>query len=65
MLLAAHALGYGACWVGTFKEEKVASIIGAPSGVRPLVMILIGRPTGRPKVPPRNPLSRVIHRNRF
>ncbi|MEM3402541.1 MAG: nitroreductase family protein [Candidatus Hadarchaeales archaeon] len=65
MMLAAHALGYGSCWVGAFEEEKVARIVGAPAGVRPVAIIPIGRPAEKPRTPPRLPLSQVVHEERF
>ncbi len=42
MLLAATALGYGACWIGAFDEAKAAQILDLPEHVRPLAMIPIG-----------------------
>ena len=42
MLLAAHAQGLGACWVGAFDENKIASLLGLQEGQRPQVIIPIG-----------------------
>jgi nitroreductase len=48
LLLAAHATGLGACWLGVHpgeeRETAVAEIIGAPEGLRPFCMIALGRP---------------------
>jgi nitroreductase len=48
LLLAAHATGLGACWLGVYpgeeREQAVADIIGAPDGIRPYCMIAVGRP---------------------
>ncbi|WP_287154565.1 nitroreductase family protein [Candidatus Solincola tengchongensis] len=56
MLLAATALGLGACWVGAFREEEVASLLGLPERLRPLALIPVGypaRPGSQPrKMPP-------------
>ncbi|MFN4133349.1 MAG: nitroreductase family protein [Candidatus Hadarchaeales archaeon] len=65
MMLAAHALGYGACWVGAFDDEKAAKIIGTPAGVRPVAIIPIGRPAEKPRVPSRLPLNQVVHEESF
>ena len=46
ILLAAHGLGYGACWIGAFDEGKVSEIIRIPDGMRPVAMIPIGKPKG-------------------
>ncbi|MFH1830268.1 MAG: nitroreductase family protein [Pseudomonadota bacterium] len=61
MLLAAHALGLGACWVGAFDEKMASNILELPKGLRPLAIIPIGfsaEPTKR--VPPRRKLDEVV-----
>ncbi len=65
ILLAAHALGYGACWVGAFLDEEVARVINAPENVRPVAIIPIGKPAERPARPRRLPLSQVCHEEHF
>ncbi len=44
MLLMAHDLGLGACWIGAFEEDKVGSIVQLPEDVRPVAMITLGFP---------------------
>ncbi|MGC8816290.1 MAG: nitroreductase family protein [Candidatus Hadarchaeum sp.] len=63
--LAAYALGYGTCWVGAFDENAVAAAIKAPPGVRPLIMIPIGKPGETPKPTPRVPWKERVHRETF
>jgi len=61
MLLAAKALGLGACWVGSFDEGKASEILGLKERVRPLAIIPIGaaaEPTKR--VPPRRNVKDVV-----
>lgn len=51
ILLAAHALGLGACWIGSHGsvyEEKVKKILGIPQGKRLLSLISIGFPAESP-----------------
>ena len=47
-LLAAHALGLGAVWLGVYPREErmrgVSELLGLPDGVLPLCMISIGHP---------------------
>ncbi len=43
ILLAAHSLGLGACWVGAFDENMVAKQVRTPSDVRPVAIIPIGK----------------------
>lgn len=42
MLLAAYALGLGACWVGAFDEEYVARILKIPSYLKPVTIMPLG-----------------------
>ena len=48
LLLATHAIGLGAVWIGVHPNEErasaVAAIVGAPDGVVPLCMIAVGVP---------------------
>ena len=53
MLLAAHALGLGCCWVGAFDDDEVSRILGLPEGVLPVALITVGRPAEKPQKPPR------------
>jgi nitroreductase len=59
MLLAAHALGLGACWVGAFDEENVRLICGFPEHIRPVALLPIGYPRERPRMPRRIPFQNV------
>jgi nitroreductase len=61
MLLAAKALGLGACWVGSFDEKKASEILDLKENIRPLAIIPIGvaaEPTKR--VPPRRNVKEVV-----
>ncbi|OYT40722.1 MAG: nitroreductase [Candidatus Altiarchaeales archaeon ex4484_43] len=53
MLLMAHSMGLGSCWVGAFDEEKVREILGIPPEVRPVAIIPIGYPDEIPVIPER------------
>ena len=61
MLLMAHYLGYGTCWVGAFDEEEVRRVLKLPRDVRPLALIPLGKPAEKPSPPPRIPLKELIH----
>jgi len=65
LLLAAHALGLGACWVGAFNEEEVRRILRIPPGVRPVAIVPVGYPAESPRAPPRRGLEEIIHRDGF
>ena len=68
ILLAAHAKGLGAVWVGIYpKEERVKrlqKLLELPTQVIPLALIPLGFPAER--VPPANRFDPArIHRNRW
>jgi len=65
ILLAAHALGLGACWVGAFNEEEVRLILKIPRGIRPVAIVPIGHPAEKPRTIFKRPLSEVIRRKTF
>ncbi len=48
LLLAAHALGLGAVWLGIYpREERIketARLYGLPGSVLPIAMVAVGRP---------------------
>ena len=61
MLLMAHALGLGACWVGAFDEQQVTNLLGTPSYVRPVALVPMGYPDEKPYPPPRRDLNDFLH----
>ena len=60
MLLAAHALGYGACWVGGFSEKEVRNILSIPETFHVVAMIPIGKPNGPPVPRIKRPLEEIV-----
>ncbi|RJS85796.1 nitroreductase family protein [Candidatus Bathyarchaeota archaeon] len=65
LLLAAHALRLGACWVGAFDEEAVRRALNIPSGVRPVAIIPIGRPAVKPGAVFKRSLNEIVHYESF
>jgi len=53
MMLMAHDLGLGTCWVGAFNEQAVTQLLSIPPGVRPVALLPIGYPDDEPDAPPR------------
>ena len=53
LLLAAHDLGLGTCWVGAFKEESIMGILDLPDNLRPVAIVPVGYPARTPKAPDR------------
>jgi nitroreductase len=65
ILLAAHALGLGTCWVGAFREELVKKTLNAPMNMRPVAIIPVGHAAERPRAPSRRSLEEIVHRETF
>jgi len=65
ILLTAHAMGLGACWVGAFDEEAVRAVLKIPRPYRPVALIPIGPPAQRPKPRPRRSVEEILHREAF
>lgn len=49
LMLAAHSLGMGTCWIGAFDEAEVRRAIGAPQDVKPIAIISVGYAAEKPK----------------
>jgi nitroreductase len=68
ILLAAHAKGLGAVWLGIFPDSDrvsgIQSLLAMPSDVRPVSLVAIGHPASRPDPEDRYDESRV-HHNRW
>jgi len=65
ILLAAHALGLGSCWVGAFDDGEVASVLSLPRIVRPVAILPIGYPAERPRATPRVHPREVVFREQY
>jgi len=64
MLLAAHALGLGACWIGSYNEERVKEILSIPKNKRLLSIISIGFPAESP-TKTRKELREIMFTDRY
>jgi nitroreductase len=65
ILLAATALGLGACWMGAFHEDEIAKVVNAPDGMRPVALIPVGYPNESPRARSRRPAAEVVHQESF
>jgi len=61
ILLAAHALGLGAVWVGAFHERAISKILEIPEYVRPIAIIPVGWPAEKPGRRSRYPVQELTH----
>jgi nitroreductase/FMN reductase [NAD(P)H] len=65
---AAEAAGLGCCPISTIRNHlpEVRDLLGLPDHVFPVAGLAVGVPaTDAPKLSPRLPLSKTVHRNRF
>ncbi len=50
MMLAAHSIGIGSCWIGfampALMDEKILKELGAPSGYKAVAPLIFGYPRG-------------------
>lgn len=65
MLLTAHDLGLGACWVGAFEEDKIISLLGVAKGARPQIIVAIGYADEDPLPPMKWKLDNVAYINKW
>ena len=65
MILLAHELGIGTCWIGAFKEDEVKKILKIPDSVRIVAMIPLGYPDEDPSQRSRKGLDQIISFEKF
>lgn len=68
ILLAATALGYGACWIeGTLipKENWVKELLGIPRNKKLFALIPVGIPLTSGEQAPKKPLIEITYLNRY
>lgn len=68
ILVAAHALGLGTCWVAGYKKdyaEPIAGLLGIPDGHHLVALISLGYPAEEPETHDKRELADVLHWERF
>ncbi|MFQ6081449.1 MAG: nitroreductase family protein [Candidatus Bathyarchaeia archaeon] len=65
MLLAAHALGLGACPVKSFSPVALKEILEIPRGIEPELIVIVGYPNKKPSRPPRFSLEEITYINKY
>jgi len=59
ILLAAHALGLGACWMGRTRDTAIEAALGAKEDEELMALIPIGHPAQQPGAGSRLPLASI------
>src|SRR3989344_4773124 len=60
MLLTAHSLGLGSCWVGAFDEEEIRRLCNLPEHVNVQGIVTIGYADETPQAPPKHRIEHVM-----
>ncbi len=60
MLLEAHSLGLGSCWIGAFDEDKIRMLLNLPEQVDVHAIITIGYPDENPDMPPKYKIEHMM-----
>jgi nitroreductase len=65
LLLAAHSLGLGGCWVGLHPREErksaISRLMGLPSQIKPFALVALGYPDEKKTRPERFNAGKVRH----
>ncbi|MBU0714870.1 MAG: nitroreductase family protein [Verrucomicrobia bacterium] len=65
MALQAVEEGLGTCWVGSFYEEQVKTILGIPTPVRVVELLTMGYPADTLRAKSRLPLEQIVCHERW
>ncbi len=74
LMLAAHSLGLGSCWLSMFNKDKLKTLLGIPSEMDIAGVITIGYPKHIPKTPettkryggkPRRELEEIVFYEKY
>lgn len=64
LMLAAHSLGLGTCWIGAFDEDLAREAVRIPDHARPVGIITLGYPGGKAHST-RMDLKKSLHEERY
>ena len=66
LILAAHEMGLGTCWIAAFDEKKVKKALDIPKNVRVIAMTPLGYPDEvKGPITERKSLEEIIHYNKW
>jgi len=65
MVIAAWAMGVGACWIGDFKEDKVKQLLSIPGKWKVVALVSFGYPAEKPRTIRKKPLDEIVSFNKF
>lgn len=65
MILEAHTLGLGTCWLGHFYADKVKKALHIPEDVSVVAFTPLGYPAETPDIRPRKEIKEIVSYDRF
>jgi len=65
ILLRAHSLGIGSCWIGAFNREKTKNILNIPEHWHIPTLAILGYPNDYPPPTPRKDLGKICYYNKW
>lgn len=65
MMLQAHELGLGTCWLGHFYADKVKKALHIPEDVSVITFSPVGYPAEEPPVKPRKELKEIVSYEKY
>ena len=65
MLLAAHSLGIGSCWVGAFDDLALIKFLNLPNHILPQAILAFGYPAEKPKMPERIDWKKITFKEKY
>lgn len=65
MALQAVEEGLGTCWVGSFYEDQVKTILGIPASIRVVELLALGYPADQPHGKSRLALNQIVCHERW
>ncbi len=65
MVIAAHALGLGTCWIGCFEEPEASQTLEIPQNYKIVAMLSLGYPKLIPEEPRKKTLPSIISYERW
>lgn len=65
MMLAAHDVGLGTCWLGNFQQDAAREILGVPEDWEIVALLTLGYPDETPVMRPRKTTDEVVRYDTF
>jgi nitroreductase len=65
IMLQAHALGLGTCWIGGLDRKAIAAILQVPDEWEIVGLLTVGFPAEEPRASTRKPLADIVHYDLF